>query len=114
MRHSLILTANVLQFTLPSHKADQFGDGNSILVKRTALHNDTVGIMKQYITGRDATFPYHPQLWLTTSGNVPTRSWFMRRIHSLLTHAVSGHSMQAGGATAMANSGIAPHLIQTA
>ncbi|KIK82339.1 hypothetical protein PAXRUDRAFT_97007, partial [Paxillus rubicundulus Ve08.2h10] len=112
MRHSLTLTAHVLQFTLPSHKADQCGDGNSILVKCTARRNDTVGIMERYITGRNAAFPYHPQLWPTASGNVPTWSWFMRRLHSLFMHAVSGHSMRAGGATAMANSGIIPHLIQ--
>ncbi|KAF8832964.1 hypothetical protein BDN67DRAFT_917822, partial [Paxillus ammoniavirescens] len=77
MRHTLVLADNLFHFTLPSHKADQFGDGNSVLIKRTAHCNDTIAIMRRYITNRDSVFPYHPQLWLTAAGNVPTRSWFI-------------------------------------
>ncbi|KAF8837026.1 hypothetical protein BDN67DRAFT_909983 [Paxillus ammoniavirescens] len=32
MHHTLVLGADCLCFTLPSHKADQFGDGNSIFI----------------------------------------------------------------------------------
>jgi hypothetical protein len=51
-------------------------------------------------------------LWLTSNGTVPTRSFFIRRLRSLFDASISGHSMRAGGATSLAESGVAPNVIQ--
>ncbi|KAF9236531.1 hypothetical protein BU15DRAFT_33870, partial [Melanogaster broomeanus] len=105
LRHMLVLAPGALHYTLPSHKADQFGDGHSILITGSGRRNDTLSIMSSYIAARDVAFPYHPQLWLRSNGQVPTRSWFTQRLRTFFPSSVSGHSMRSGGATAMANAG---------
>ncbi|KIJ60394.1 hypothetical protein HYDPIDRAFT_65262, partial [Hydnomerulius pinastri MD-312] len=112
LRHTLTFTPSLFKYTLPSHKADRFGDGNTILIGQSSRLNDPYRIMLKYINSRNAVFPLHPELWLRKNGTIPTRSWFMRRLHRLFPKDISGHSMRSGGATAMVNAGIAPHLIQ--
>ena len=67
---------------------------------------------RKYLQSRDKLFPFHPQLWLCADGSVPTRGWFIRRLHQHFPSDVGGHSLRAGGATALAQAGIPPHIIQ--
>ena len=47
-------------------------------------------------------------------GAVPTRSFFILRLRQFFTSEVAGQSMRAGGATALAEAGVAPSIIQAA
>ena len=38
-----------------------------------------------------------PQLWLRSDGSMPSRSWFLSRLHSVFPCSIGGHSMRAGG-----------------
>jgi hypothetical protein len=51
-------------------------------------------------------------LWLREDGSVPTRGWFIRHLRTHFSDDVAGHSLRAGGATALAEAGIPPHIIQ--
>ena len=67
---------------------------------------------RAYLTSRDRLHPYRPELWLRQDGTIPTRAWFIRRLRLHFSSDVGGHSMRAGGATALAEAGIPPELIQ--
>jgi len=41
-----------------------------------------------------------------------TRSWFIRRLRHHFSSDVGGHSLRSGGATALAEAGVPPHIIQ--
>lgn len=100
-------------FLLPSHKADRFFEGNRVVVRRTDTADDPMAPVKRYLNSRDTSFPYHPQLWLRADGSVPTRGWFIRQLRTHFpSHDVGGHSLRAGGATALAEAGIPSHIIQ--
>jgi hypothetical protein len=45
---------------------------------------------------------------------IPTRSWFLQCLHEHCGSQMSGHSMHAGGATALMIAGMTPDLIQAA
>ena len=101
-------------FWLPHHKADRLFEGNRIIIlPKWNLH--PLRIFQQYLLLRDNRFPFHPHLWITSLGSVPTRSWFMRRLRAVEPDSRwAGQSMRAGGATAMAEDGDPPHAIQAA
>jgi hypothetical protein len=115
LRHSLTLAAQSASYTLPHHKTDRLGVGSQILLlAEPAAHFDPLLILRRYISARDHRFPYHPQLWLTNAGSIPTRAWFLRYLRRFFPSTISGHSMRAGGATALAAAGVTPALIQAA
>jgi hypothetical protein len=115
LRHSLTFTAHSASYTLPHHKGDSLGVGSQILLlAEPSAHFDPLLIFREYISARDRRFPYHPQLWLTEAGSIPTRAWFLRHLRRFFPPTISGHSMRAGGATALAAAGVAPALIQAA
>jgi hypothetical protein len=70
--------------------------------------------MHQYLHERDSMFPLHLHLWMTEVGAVPMHGWFMARLQRLFPLSISGHSMQAGGATALVEEGAAPELTKAA
>lgn len=115
LRHTVEVLPSSFCFTLPGHKADRFFEGNQILVLNDArcLPNP-YDIFAQYLRARDSMFPYHPQLWVDAAGQSPTRRWFINRLRSFFPPAIAGQSMRAGGATALAVAGAAPHVIQAA
>jgi hypothetical protein len=57
-------------------------------------------------------FPYNPEIWLRMDGSIPTHSWFMLRLRRHFASDVAGQSPRSGGATALTEAGVAPHLIQ--
>ncbi|KAJ6627571.1 hypothetical protein B0H10DRAFT_2161202 [Mycena sp. CBHHK59/15] len=65
-------------YFLPAHKADAFFEGNTF-----------------YLESRNKLFPYHPQLWLCSNGQVPTHSWFIKRLCSFFPGtSIAGKSSQ--------------------
>jgi hypothetical protein len=113
LRHTLTLLPSQYSFFLPFHKADRLYEGSKVIVlSKPISHLDPVSFMSAYISCRDAAFPYHPELWLTSDGVIPTSSWFISRLHQALGPEVGGHSLRSGGATALALSGVPDNVIQ--
>jgi len=116
MRHSVTAAPTGISYLLPTHKTDRHHTGVRVLLPTPpVLGFDGVPPFRRYLQARDLTFPHHPALWITKAGLVPTRAWFLRRLRRFFpSSSVSGHSMRAGGATALACAGFAPNLIQSA
>ena len=68
---------------------------------------------QRYLRSRDNRMALASPLWLTASGNVPTRSFFIRRLRLFFDTDVAGQSMRAGGATLLAECGSPPQIIQS-
>ncbi|KAF9022931.1 hypothetical protein BDZ89DRAFT_917078, partial [Hymenopellis radicata] len=112
LRSTVVVFERGYGFDLPYHKADRFFEGNKIrIVRRGNL--DPAPIFHRYLASRDKVSRLNPFLWITSKNVVPTRAWFMARLRQLEPDLeFAGQSMRAGGATAMAEDGCAPHLIQ--
>jgi hypothetical protein len=110
--HSVCISQTSISFHLPRHKADRFFEGNQVILQQTSTPDDPMKPFLLYLQTRDLGFPYNPELWLRTDGSVPTRSWFMLWLRKLFARDVTGHSLRSGGATALAEAGVPPHLIQ--
>ncbi|PBK81851.1 hypothetical protein ARMGADRAFT_902732, partial [Armillaria gallica] len=101
-------------FFLPAHKADTAFEGNKVIIPS----DDDPGfnplpIFRRYLTLRDTRHIVHPTLWITSSGSIPTRSWFMKRLRQVFpSTSIAGQSMRAGSATDLAEQGVLPYLIQ--
>ena len=113
MRHSVEFMVNAASIWLPGHKADQYFEGNRLVIRKGPFP-DTYACFRDYLSSRDSLFRLRPELWLRADGTIPTRSWFIKRLRHFFPSAIAGQSMRAGGATALAEAGTAPHLIQTA
>lgn len=111
-RSSVELLPDGFSFFLPGHKADRFFEGNRILLQRNTSGDDPDSPFRKYLASRDSLFPFHPELWLHVDGSIPTRSWFIRHLRKHFPSDVASHSLRAGGATALAQAGIPPHIIQ--
>src|SRR5882672_9404701 len=109
---SVVITSSTYSFTLPSHKADRFFVGSSILVESRHHNCCPYRPFLKYITARDLHFPFHPQLWLRSTGEVPTYSWLVQCMKLALGDDVAGHSLRSGGATALAIAGTPDDHIQ--
>jgi hypothetical protein len=102
------------EFLLPGHKADRFFEGNRIIIPAHRFRLHPLHHFSRYLSSRDALHPVASPLWLTEAGSVPSRSFFLRRLRLFFTTDVAGHSLRAGGATALAEHGVSPSLIQAA
>jgi hypothetical protein len=112
-RTSVLISDEFFQFFLPGHKADKFFEGNNILLSRQPHRGiDAYHQFLSYLTSRDRLFPYSSPLWLRSNGTIPTRSWFISRLHLFFANDVAGQSLRAGGATSLAEMGSPPSLIQ--
>jgi hypothetical protein len=112
-RSSVVITPDQYEFHLPSHKADRFFEGNHIIVKRQQFCDiNPLTVFQAYLHSRDTTFPLSSPLWITSRGCVPTRYFFISRLHQFFTKDIGGQSMRAGGATSLAENGVPPSLIQ--
>jgi hypothetical protein len=112
-RTSVKINDDSFQFFLPGHKADRFFEGNTIILMKTTSDHDinTFKHFNAYLQSRDEAFPFSSPLWLRSDGTVPTRSFFISRLRLFFNKDVAGQSMRAG-ATALAESGTPPSLIQ--
>jgi len=59
---------------LPTHKMDQFFDGNTVLLETWQGALCPVKPFITYLAARDALYPLHPQLQLTAASTSPTYS----------------------------------------
>jgi hypothetical protein len=111
-RLSLEWVAEGFAFWLNSHKTDRSFEGARILIP----HHDSIPapyFMDLYLARRDALFPINPYLFVTSSGAVPTRSWFLTRLRTIVpSRGFAGQSLRSGGATFLAEIGTPTHLIQ--
>jgi hypothetical protein len=113
LRRSLTWARDSYSLSLPTHKASRVGTGHLLLVADTYQDVAACDLMRRYVLSRDALFFHAPELWLRQSGQIPTRSWFLHCLRLVFPDpGISGHSMRAGGATALALRGVAPYLIQ--
>jgi hypothetical protein len=112
-RSSVIIVDDQYEFHLPSHKADRFFEGNRIIIKKEQYGDlNPLAFFRNYLSSRDCNFPLSSPLWLTSSGSIPTRQFFMTRLRRYFERDVGGQSMRAGGATSLAENGVPPSLIQ--
>jgi hypothetical protein len=111
-RDTVRLHPTFFQFFLPGHKADRFFEGNTVIIRENPLPCNPMKLFRLYIASRDHRFPLSSPLWLTATGKVPTRTFFIRRLRLWFDKDVAGQSMRAGGATSLAENGVAPHIIQ--
>jgi hypothetical protein len=112
-RSSVVISEGQYQFHLPSHKADRFFEGNQIIIKEKQYCDiNPLAFFKAYLASRDNKFPLSSPLWIRASGAVPTRSFFITRLHRYFSSDIAGQSMRAGGATSLAEHGVPPSLIQ--
>ena len=112
MRHLVQITDDSVSFWLPGHKADQFYEGNRLFI--LASSNEPYNLFLSYLRSRDMHFRSQPELWLRANRTIPTRHWFITRLRNFFPKSIAGQSMRAGGATALAEAGTAPLLIQAA
>lgn len=101
-----------ISYWLPQHKADALFAGSEVVIRKFHDDYDPVPLIRRYISSRDSRFPLHFQLFLTSAGRQPTRTWFMSRFRRHFTGNVSGHSPRSGAATFLAMLGRARELIQ--
>ena len=73
---------------------------------------DPLVFMCCYVSLCDSLFPFHPELWLTSIGVVPTTAWFTSCLTSILGPDVGGHSIHSGAATSHALAGVPDNIIQ--
>jgi hypothetical protein len=115
LRHTVQISVypNQFSFFLPSHKGDRTFEGNTIVIQQVARPTDPFSPFLAYLNSRDALFPLHPELWLTSRATVPTRHWFISRLRVFFpSKDYAGHSLRSGGATSLAESGVDLALIQ--
>jgi hypothetical protein len=114
LHSSLQWNAQSYSFLLPRHKSDVFFEGDHILVQKRTSHPDPHRMMVLYVTSRDKLWPLMPELWVKLDGTIPKRSWFLNRLRTFLPPQLAGHSLRAGGATALAIAGTRHELIKAA
>ena len=112
MRPSVERLSDAISFWLPGHKADQFFEGNRLFIRKSST--ETYRLFNSYLSSRDKLFRARPELWLRADGTIPTRAWFIQRLRNFFPKSIAGQSIRAGGATALAEDGTAPVLIQAA
>ena len=113
-RTSIKWLAHAFSFWLPTHKADSDFEGSHIIIQKVTTSPDPYSHFITNLRSRDSHFPLNPELWLRLNGQVPTRAWFIRRLHHYFPKEVAGQSLRSGGATNLALNGVHNDLIQAA
>lgn len=112
-RTSLSVEGEFLRYVLPSHKADRFFEGSTIVLARRADDVvDAFAAMVAYTCSRDNLFPMRSELFLTAAGVPPTKTWYLSKLRTVCDDNVAGHSLRAGGATFFAANGWPDDRIQ--
>ena len=117
--HKVILCLTVIvhpvsyQFLLLGHKASCFflkvASYSSKPLKHLMIH----GYCLLCILPNKTTFflSHQNYIWLRANGSIPTSSWFLFLFTRYFKGNVGGHSLQAGGATALAEAGLPSQII---
>ena len=113
-RSSLSWVDNVYEFLLPAHKVDTTFKGNRAHIACIINAPNPQSFMKCFIMSCNCLFPLHPQLWLHSNGTVLMCSWFLHRLSAFCPPNITGQSIRAGGATALAEASAPGELIRGA
>ena len=113
MCHLVEFLPQGISFWLPGHKSNKFFEGNHLIIHKGGSPDIYVHF-SSYHASCDTQFPLCPELWLWADGTLPTQMWFISQLCHFFPSSITGQSMHAGGATALAEAGITPNLIQTA
>lgn len=98
-------------YQLPYSKTDRFFKGSTIVLCHREVA-DPVSLLLAYTLRRDRFFNFRTPLFLLRDGNLPSRSWFEKRLFSHLPRSFGGHSTRSGGATYYASIGHSERVIQ--
>lgn len=112
LRQSWIPGTYWCTYTLPYHKADRLFNNNLCLLRPTHGILCPVWAMKRYLSLRDARHAPEGALFLDQTGNLPVRSFVVRRLQQKFGREVGGHSLRAGGAIWLALTGVGQEHIQ--
>ncbi|THH27792.1 hypothetical protein EUX98_g6401 [Antrodiella citrinella] len=119
LRSSVTLYNTGYGYLLPTSKTDAIFEGATIIIDSSHTQINTFdphACFLAYLTSRDSHFSFQPALWLTASGSIPTRAWFLARLRVLRDMGgnlnVGGHSLRSGGATHFAVQGWPDDRIQ--
>lgn len=107
--HDVHLSSDTVCLLLPSHKADRFFEGSTLQSASPSAHSSFL-LFWQYLALCDACFRWLPELWILANGKSPTRAW-LNRLRCFFPSTISGHSMRAGGVTALVLAGVPDDLI---
>ncbi|GLB45654.1 hypothetical protein LshimejAT787_2500460 [Lyophyllum shimeji] len=77
---SVVVSNQRYEFFLPCSKTDRIFEGNRIIVRAMDHPSGPYPHFVSYLTSRNKRFPLSRELWLTSRGRVPTRSFFIRRL----------------------------------
>ena len=105
-RFDVEITQDGFRLLLPGHKGDRFFEGSTLQLFPSTTAYSAAHHFRQYLQVRDVRFRWLPDLWLREDGSPPTRRWFTSRLRQYFSADISGHSLRAGGATALAVAGI--------
>ena len=104
--------------TLKASKTDPFREGVRIHLFRTGGLICPWSAIQAFMSARLAqgALPDDP-LFATPSGNIMSRSWFLDKLHTVLSRmgyvrGFSGHSFRSGAATSASNAQVPDHLIR--
>lgn len=110
---SLNTAERYFQYTLPTSKTDHVFEGSRIIIAEHIESVRSFDLFATYLAERDRRFPLSPPLWITESGQLPSRDWFLNRLQAVVQDpTVGGHSLRAGGATFFASLGWPDDRIQ--
>ncbi|EIW76748.1 hypothetical protein CONPUDRAFT_63444, partial [Coniophora puteana RWD-64-598 SS2] len=112
MRNTITVSASIITFNLPQHKANKTFEGNKIIMLASTLQPTPHDAFLAYLKKHDTQWPFKPHLWVRENSSLPTRTWFMHRLHDLFPLSIASHPLRSGGATAMAEDGIPAERIQ--
>ena len=111
-RHDVHLDVAHLSFAIPQSKTDVSFEGDQVVIQKSPSAPNPFLYFCRYLVSQDTLFPLFPQLWLCFNGSLPTRSWFLSRLHSFFPCSIGGHSMYAGGVTSLAAASVPPFQFQ--
>lgn len=105
-RFNVEVTKNSICLIFPSNKTDQFFEGSTLQLSQSNSVISPFSSFLHYIQLRNQLFRWLPDLWLLAEGTPPTKSWFSSHLWQYFLTSILGHSMHAGGATALASAGV--------
>ena len=111
-RTSLLVHPTSYEFVLPGHKADKTFEGNRVVIRSLCSALNPCPLFSQYLSSHDRLFPASSPLWLTSSGCVPSRSFFLSRFRLFFQKGFAGASLRSGGATLLAMQGTPAPVIR--
>ena len=112
MWYTIDIFENYIGLLLPAHKGNAFFKGNCLIIWYSSTK--AFDLFTQYLTSWEQNFQAHPKLWLCSDGTISTHSWFIMQLHAFFPKSIGGQSMYVGGATVLAEVGVALALIQAA